>query len=117
MQATVFFLFVYGLVNERVCECVCEVCRHTFSYKHTTGFSYCPTRSNFTCKFMATGGGKLDFGSKVRSYLASRMRNFVGLIQAEFYDRPLSKFTCKLLIMRGGTVFILGHWVKDRGQL
>ena len=32
-------------------------------------------------------------------------------------DQSLSHFTCKLSMMRGGTLLILGHGVKDQGQL
>ena len=41
----------------------------------------------------------------------------VDTIAITVFAQSLSKFTCKLWMMRGGTLFILGHGVKGQGQL
>ena len=41
----------------------------------------------------------------------------VDTIATTVIDQSLSNFTCKLSMMRGGTLLILGHGVKDQGQL
>ena len=41
----------------------------------------------------------------------------VDTIQTKIFDQSLSNFTCTLFMMRGGTLFILGHRVKGQGQL
>ena len=41
----------------------------------------------------------------------------MGRIQATVFAQSLSIFTCKLLIIRGGTVLILVYGVKGQGQL
>ena len=41
----------------------------------------------------------------------------MGRIQTTVFARSLSNFTCKLWMMRGGTLLILGHRVKGQGQL
>ena len=41
----------------------------------------------------------------------------VGAIQTTVFAQSLSNFTCELLMMRGGTLLILGHRVKGQGQL
>ena len=41
----------------------------------------------------------------------------VGRIQTTDFAASLSNFTCMLLMMRGGTLLILGHGVKGQGQL
>ena len=41
----------------------------------------------------------------------------VGKILATVFARSLTNFTCKLFMMRGGTLFILGHGVKGQSQL
>ena len=38
-------------------------------------------------------------------------------IQTIVLAQPLSDFTCKLWMMRGGTLLILGHGVIGQGQL
>ena len=40
-----------------------------------------------------------------------------GTIQTTIFARSLSNFTCKLRMMRGGTLLILGCGVKGQGQL
>ena len=40
----------------------------------------------------------------------------VGTITTTVFARSLSNFTCKLGMMRGGTLLILGHGVKGHGQ-
>ena len=44
-------------------------------------------------------------------------RYLVGTIQITVFAQSLSKFTCKLLMMRGGTLLILDRMVKGQGQL
>ena len=41
----------------------------------------------------------------------------VGTIATTVLAQSLSNFTCKLWMMRGGTLLILGHGVKGQGQL
>ena len=41
----------------------------------------------------------------------------MGRIQTTFFAQSLSNFTCKLWMIRGGTLLILGHGVKGKGQL
>ena len=41
----------------------------------------------------------------------------VGAMQATVFARSLSNFICKLLMMRGETLFIFGHRVNCLGQL
>ena len=50
------------------------------------------------------------------------VRGFVTLylvdtIATTVFDQSVSNFTCKLWMMRGGTLLILGHGVKGQGQL
>ena len=42
-------------------------------------------------------------------------RNSVGGFTV--FDQSLSNFTCKLWMMRGGTLLILGHGIKGQSQL
>ena len=41
----------------------------------------------------------------------------VDTIATTVFDQSLSNFTCKFLMMRGGTLFILGHGIKGQSQL
>ena len=41
----------------------------------------------------------------------------VDTIATTIFDQSLSNFTCKLWMMRGGTISILGHGIKDQSQL
>ena len=41
----------------------------------------------------------------------------VDKIKTTVFAKSLSNFTCKLCMMRGGTLLILGHGVKGQGQL
>ena len=41
----------------------------------------------------------------------------VDTIATKVFVQSLSNFTCKLWMMRGGTLLILGHGVKGQGQL
>ena len=41
----------------------------------------------------------------------------VDTIATTVFTQSLSNFTCKLWMMRGGTLLILGHGVKGQGQL
>ena len=41
----------------------------------------------------------------------------VDTIATTVFDQSLSNFTCKLWMMRGGTLLILGHGIKGQSQL
>ena len=41
----------------------------------------------------------------------------VDTIATTVFAQSLSNFTCTFAMMRGGTLLILGHGVKGRGQL
>ena len=41
----------------------------------------------------------------------------VDTIATTVFDQSLSNFTCKLWMMRGGTLSILGHGIKGQSQL
>ena len=41
----------------------------------------------------------------------------VDTLATTVFAQSLSNFTCKLWMMRGGTLLILGHGVKGQGQL
>ena len=45
------------------------------------------------------------------------VEDLVGTIATTVFARSLSNFTCKLWMMRGGTLSNLGHGVKGQGQL
>ena len=62
----------------------------------------------------------IDFGSwgqRSRSTFALCVLNLVGTIQTTDFGRSPSNYICKLCMMRGGTLLILGHGVKGQGQL
>ena len=62
----------------------------------------------------------IDFGSRgqrSRLTLALCVKDLVGTIATTDFAQSLSNFTCKLWMMRGGTLLILGHGVKGQGQL
>ena len=54
-------------------------------------------------------------GQRSRSTLALCVYDLVGTIQTTVFAKSLSNFLCKLCMMRGRTLLILGHGVK--GQL
>ena len=41
----------------------------------------------------------------------------VDTIATTVFDQSLSNFTCKLWMMRGGALLILGHGIKGQSQL
>ena len=41
----------------------------------------------------------------------------VDMILTTVFAQSLSNFTCKLFMMKGGSLWILGHGVKGQGQL
>ena len=62
----------------------------------------------------------IDFGSqgqRSRLTLALGVYDLVYTIQTTVFAQSLSNFTCKLWIMRGGTLLILDHMFKGQGQL
>ena len=56
-------------------------------------------------------------GQRSRSTSALCVYDFVDMIQTTVLAQSLSDFTCKLWIIRGGTLMILDHGVKGQGQL
>ena len=59
-------------------------------------------------------------GDRVRVQRQTRhsgYRNFKGTIQTTIRDQSLSNITCKLRMMRGGTLLTLVHKVKGQGQI
>ena len=59
-----------------------------------------------------------DFGSLgQRSTLGLSFWNLVGGMQATVFAQSLPNFVCKLLMMRGETLLILGRRANCRGQL
>ena len=62
----------------------------------------------------------IDFGSRgqrSRSTLALFVLYLVDTIATTVFAQSLSNFTCKLWMIGGGTLLILGHGVKGQGQL
>ena len=63
--------------------------------------------------------GPIDFGSRdqrSKSTLALCVLDLVDTIPTTDLAQSLSDFTCKLWMMRGGTISILGHGVKGQCQ-
>ena len=58
----------------------------------------------------------LGYGAKDQGHTLC-VQDVVGTIQTTVFARSLSNFTCKLFMMRGGTLLIWGHKVKFQGQL
>ena len=61
----------------------------------------------------------IDFrsrGQRSRSTLALWVKDIVDTIQTTIFAQSLSNFTCKLWMMRGGILLILGHGVKGQSQ-
>ena len=57
-------------------------------------------------------------GGWVRSWVRGSVPLYlVDTIATIVFAQSLSNFTCKLSMMRGGTLLILGHGVKGQGQL
>ena len=54
----------------------------------------------------------IDFGSRGKSQLGTLCIRLWDTIQTTVYSQPLSNFTCKLCMMRGGTLLIWGHGSK-----
>ena len=46
-----------------------------------------------------------------------RPSRFVGTMASTVFARSILNFTCKLWMIRGGILLILGHGVKGQGQL
>ena len=44
-------------------------------------------------------------------------KSHVGTIQKTVLAQSLSNFTCKLFMMRGGTLSILGHVINSQGHV
>ena len=66
-------------------------------------------------------GGDIVMRLFVCGWVSDRVRPSVALylmdtIATKVFVKSLSNFTCKLWMMRGGTLLILGHGVKDQGQ-
>ena len=56
-------------------------------------------------------------GQRSRSTFELYVKDLAGTIATTVFAQSLSNFTCKLWMMRGGTLLILGHRVKGKGQL
>ena len=56
-------------------------------------------------------------GSKVKVNFGTLCIRPCGHDTDAVFAQSLSNFTCKLWMMRGGTLLILGHGVKGQGQL
>ena len=56
-------------------------------------------------------------GQRWRSTLALCVSDIVHTIQTTVFAQSFSNFSCKLWMMRGGTLLIFGHGVKGQGQL
>ena len=56
-------------------------------------------------------------GQRWRSTLALCVSDIVHTIQTTVFVQSFSNFSCKLWMMRGGTLLIFGHGVKGQGQL
>ena len=67
--------------------------------------------------FMCGWVSEWVYASVCMSVRLSVALHLVGTIQTTVFVQSLSNFTCKLWMMRGGTPLILGHGVKDQGQL
>ena len=66
----------------------------------------------------------IDFWSVVKAegqFWLSVYKTLLAQYKLQFlpdhFQTSLVYFTCKLLLMSGGTLSILGHGVKDQGQL
>ena len=56
-------------------------------------------------------------GSKVKVNFGTLCIKPAGTIQTTVFAKSLSNFTCKLWMMRGETLLILGQGIKGQGQL
>ena len=86
-----------------------------------SNYSFCPITFKLHIKVVDDERrNPIDFGSqgqRSRSTLALCVWDRVNTIQTTVFVQSLSNFTCKLLMMRGGTLLIWGHGVKGQGQL
>ena len=86
-----------------------------------TDYSFCPITFKLHMYVVEDERRNLiNFGSqgkRSRSTLALCENGLVGTIQTTVYVQSLLIFTCKLWMMRVGTLLILGHRVIGQGQL
>ena len=117
--------FVGGWVSEWVRElvggCVRAWVRPTLPCGHDRDYSFCPITFKLHMHICHDERkSPIDFGSRgqrSRSTLALCVKNLVDTIQTTVFAKSLSNFTCKLWMMRRGTLLILGHRDKGQGQL
>ena len=97
--------------------CVC----HILPCGHDRNYSFCPI--TFKLHMWVVDDERrnpIDLGSqgqRWRSTLALCVSDIVHTIQTTVFAQSLSNFTCKLSVMRGGTLLIMGHGIKGQGQL
>ena len=95
---------------------------------HNTDYSFSQSLSNFTCKLSRMRAGTLlisGYGVKGQCQLWHSLHKTVwtryrlNFMPYHFQTSPqlLSNFTCKLWMIRGGTLLIWGHGVKGQSQL
>ena len=92
-----------------------------FTCGHDSDYSFCPITFKLHMHIHHDERmNPIDFGprgQRSRSTLALCVQDFVDTIQTTFFAQSLSNFTCKLWMIRGGTILIWGHGVKGQGQL
>ena len=109
-----------GWVSGCVCVCPCIHSSVMFCLVGTIQTSFCPITFKLH-KYVVHDDRRnpTDFGSQVQR---SRTNwHFVNKTLWAGYTlvfaQSLSNFTCKLFLMRGGTLLILGHGVRGQGQI
>ena len=100
-----------GRLCDLVSGCVCVLFRRVFSCGHDKGYRFCPIAFKLNDKRRNPIAFR-SRGQMSRSTFALSMWNLVDIMQAAVFARSLSNFTCWLLMMRGGTLSILGYEVK-----
>ena len=100
-----------------MCACVC----HTLLCGYDSDYSFCPI--TFKLHMWVVDDERrnpLDLGSQGQSWrstLALCVSDIVHTIQTTVFAQSFSNFSCKLWMMRGGTLLIFGQGVEGQGQL
>ena len=85
---------------------------------HDSHYSFCPITFKLHMEVVDDERrNPIDFGSRGQRSRSTVTLYLVDTIATTVFAQSLSNFTCKLCMMRGGTLLILGHWVKGQGQL
>ena len=112
--------FLCGWVSGCMRASVRPRIRRALPCEHDTDYSFAWSLLNFTCYSPSWWEEEpIDFrspGQRLRWNLALCLSNIVRTIEATFFAHSLSNFSCKLFMMRGGALLILGHWVKGQGS-